>query len=96
MKVLVTGGAGFIGSNFVRLTLETRPDVEITVLDALTYAGNADSLPQDDRVTLVKGDIADAELVHDLVRSTTWWCTLRRRATTTTRSTTRGPSSRPT
>lgn len=67
MKALVTGGAGFIGSNFVRLTLEERPDVEMTVLDALTYAGNEASLPEDDRVTLVKGDIAEHELVHDLV-----------------------------
>ena len=67
MKALVTGGAGFIGSNFVRLTLEERPDVEMTVLDALTYAGNEASLPDDDRVTLVKGDIAEPELVHDLV-----------------------------
>ena len=67
MKALVTGGAGFIGSNFVRLTLEERPDVEMTVLDALTYAGNEASLPDDPRVTLVKGDIAEPELVHDLV-----------------------------
>ena len=67
MKALVTGGAGFIGSNFVRLTLAERPDVEMTVLDALTYAGNEASLPQDDRVTLVKGDIAEPELVDDLV-----------------------------
>ena len=62
MKVLVTGGAGFIGSNFVRLTLVERPDVEMTVLDALTYAGNEASLPDDDRVVLVKGDIAEPEL----------------------------------
>jgi dTDP-glucose 4,6-dehydratase len=67
MKVLVTGGAGFIGSNFVRLTLQERPDVEMTVLDALTYAGNEASLPDDQRVVLVKGDIAEAELVQDLV-----------------------------
>jgi dTDP-glucose 4,6-dehydratase len=67
MKVLVTGGAGFIGSNFVRLTLQERPSVEMTVLDALTYAGNEASLPDDDRVTLVKGDIAEPELVNDLV-----------------------------
>ena len=67
MKALVTGGAGFIGSNFVRLTLEERPEVEMTVLDALTYAGNEASLPDDDRVTLVKGDVAEPELVNDLV-----------------------------
>lgn len=68
MKVLVTGGAGFIGSNFVRLTLDTRPDVRITVLDSLTYAGNAESLPVDERVSLVRGDIADPEVVDALVR----------------------------
>ena len=67
MNVLVTGGAGFIGSNFVRLTLESRPGVDVTVVDALTYAGDAESLPDDPRVTLVKGDIADADLVDDLV-----------------------------
>ena len=67
MNVLVTGGAGFIGSNFVRLTLESRPGVDVTVVDALTYAGDAESLPEDPRVTLVKGDIADADLVDDLV-----------------------------
>ena len=44
MKVLVTGGAGFIGSNFVLRVTRTRPDWEITVLDALTYAGNRHSL----------------------------------------------------
>ena len=67
MNVLVTGGAGFIGSNFVRLTLDERPDAAVTVLDALTYAGSAESLPDDPRVTLVTGDIADADLVDDLV-----------------------------
>ncbi|WP_062296248.1 dTDP-glucose 4,6-dehydratase [Demequina maris] len=68
MKLLVTGGAGFIGANFVRLTLDTRPDVTVTVLDLLTYAGNTASVPDDPRVTLVKGDIADPELVDSLVR----------------------------
>ena len=68
MKVLVTGGAGFIGSNFVRLTLDERPDVDVTVLDALTYAGSAASLPASNRVRLVEGNIADASVVDDLVR----------------------------
>lgn len=67
MKVLVTGGAGFIGSNFVRLTLDTKPDSTITVLDALTYAGHADSLPASERVDLVRGDITDPKVVDELV-----------------------------
>jgi len=68
MRLLVTGGAGFIGANFVRLTLETRPDVAVTVLDLLTYAGSTASVPDDARVTLVKGDVADSELTDSLVR----------------------------
>jgi dTDP-glucose 4,6-dehydratase len=44
LRILVTGGAGFIGSNFVRRTLEMRPEVEILVLDALTYAGDLANL----------------------------------------------------
>ncbi|MCJ1705377.1 dTDP-glucose 4,6-dehydratase [Rathayibacter sp. VKM Ac-2926] len=68
MRILVTGGAGFIGSNFVHLTLRERPDARITVLDKLTYAGNRASLaPVADRITFVEGDIADAELVDRLV-----------------------------
>jgi len=67
VKVLVTGGAGFIGSNFVRLTMATRPDAEVTVLDNLTYAGNEASLPEDARLAFVKGDVADGELVDALV-----------------------------
>ncbi len=70
MRVLVTGGAGFIGANFVRLTLATRPDATVTVLDKLTYAGNAASIPDDPRVTLVQGDIADREVVDSLVSET--------------------------
>ena len=46
MKLLVTGGAGFIGSAFVRLVLERHPDDSITTLDALTYAGNSTELRQ--------------------------------------------------
>jgi dTDP-glucose 4,6-dehydratase len=67
-NLLVTGGAGFIGSNFVHHVV-ARTDHHVTVLDALTYAGNLDSiagLPAS-RMTFVKGDITDAALVDDLV-----------------------------
>ena len=68
MRVIVTGGAGFIGSNFVHLTLATRPDVEVTVLDALTYAGSTASLEGAlERIRFVEGDIADAALAERLV-----------------------------
>ncbi|MGC5257034.1 dTDP-glucose 4,6-dehydratase [Gordonia sp. DT218] len=71
MRVLVTGGAGFIGANFVLRTLEQRPDVEITVLDKLTYAANPATLASvTDRIDLVQGDIADADLVDGLVAAT--------------------------
>ena len=68
-KMLVTGGAGFIGSNFVQYVLNAYPEVEIVNLDALTYAGNLANLTavQDDpRYTFVKGDIRDRELVGQL------------------------------
>ena len=68
MRVLVTGGAGFIGANFVHWTLANRPDDEVTVLDALTYAGNRTSLDGvEERITFVHGDVADAALVDRLV-----------------------------
>ena len=68
MKLIVTGGAGFIGANFVHYTLRNKPDYEVTVLDALTYAGNRDSLQSaDDSVRFVHGDICDTELVDRLV-----------------------------
>ncbi|MYR08093.1 dTDP-glucose 4,6-dehydratase [Gordonia sp. SID5947] len=71
MRVLVTGGAGFIGANFVLRTLRQRPDVEITVLDKLTYAANPATLQAvSDRIDLVKGDIADTDLVDQLVAAT--------------------------
>ena len=68
MRVLVTGGAGFIGANFVHATLERRPEVEVVVLDALTYAADESSLATvRDRVDLHVGDVADAALVDRLV-----------------------------
>jgi dTDP-glucose 4,6-dehydratase len=68
MKLLVTGGAGFIGTNFVLRLAETRPDWTVTVLDALTYAGNRSNLdPVADRTTFVQGSVADADLVDSLV-----------------------------
>jgi dTDP-glucose 4,6-dehydratase len=69
VKLLVTGGAGFIGSNFVHHVLKQRPKWHITVLDKLTYAGNRtnlDGLPAD-RFDFVQGDICDGEVVDKLV-----------------------------
>lgn len=66
-RLLVTGGAGFIGSNFVRRTLERRP-YAVVVLDKLTYAGNRENLRPvqgDPRFTFVQGDIADAAIVRE-------------------------------
>ncbi len=70
-NVLVTGGAGFIGSNFVRFLLQVEPQVRIINLDALTYAGspaNLTDLPDPARHTLIHGDICDRVLVDDLLR----------------------------
>ncbi|MDT5170827.1 MAG: dTDP-glucose 4,6-dehydratase [Mycobacterium sp.] len=68
MRLLVTGGAGFIGANFVHATVRAYPDDAVTVLDALTYAGSRESLaPVDNDIRLVQGDIADTELVSQLV-----------------------------
>jgi dTDP-glucose 4,6-dehydratase len=63
MRVLVTGGAGFIGSNFIRHVLQSHKDIQITNFDKLTYAGNPESLADiasDSRYQFVRGDIADA------------------------------------
>jgi dTDP-glucose 4,6-dehydratase len=67
-KILVTGGAGFIGSNFVHRIFRNHGDCKITILDALTYAGNMENLAgllDDERVTFHKGSIADAALVRE-------------------------------
>ena len=70
-KMLITGGAGFIGGNFVYYTLANRPEYELTVIDKLTYAGNADSLaPVLDKINFVTGDICDQELMDKLVGET--------------------------
>jgi len=69
MKILVTGGAGFIGSNFVYYMLDKHPDYEIVCLDALTYAGNLKTLEnalKNPKFKFVKGDIVDRELVFSL------------------------------
>lgn len=70
-RFLVTGGAGFIGSNFIHYLLRKYPDIEIVNLDKLTYAGNLDNLKdveQDPRYRFVKGDICDQQLVEPLVK----------------------------
>jgi dTDP-glucose 4,6-dehydratase len=69
LKVLVTGGAGFIGSNFIRYVLTSRPDVKIINFDKLTYAGNPESLADfsgEPRYSFVLGDIADQLAVKDV------------------------------
>lgn len=69
MRLLVTGGAGFIGSEFVRMTLREHPDDSVVVLDKLTYAGNErnlDSVRADPRFRFVRGDICDVAKVREL------------------------------
>ena len=70
-NILITGGAGFIGSNFVRHIFENHPGYRIIVLDALTYAGNTDSIPEiiknDSRFSFWYGNVKNSELVNELV-----------------------------
>ena len=72
-RILVTGGAGFIGSNFIHYLLEHRSDVETLVnLDRLTYAGNLENLvnaESDSRYHFVKGDVRDQELAERLFQA---------------------------
>lgn len=71
MRLLVTGGAGFIGSNFIRYWLEEHPDDTVVNLDALTYAGNLENLKdieENPNYTFIKGDIRDAELIDKLIK----------------------------
>lgn len=69
MKIVVTGGAGFIGANFVYYMLDKHPDYKIVCLDNLTYAGNLKTLDEafkNSHFSFVKGDIADRKFVYDL------------------------------
>jgi len=69
-NILITGGAGFIGSNFARHYFESYPDAKVTVLDKLTYAGNRDNVAdlECDRFVFAKGDIADKSFIDKFVR----------------------------
>lgn len=70
MKLLVTGGAGFIGSNFIHHILNTYPDDQVINVDVLTYAGNLENLVRwehDSRYRFVKGDITDKDVIEPLV-----------------------------
>lgn len=71
-RIVVTGGAGFIGSNFVHWVVDNQPLVHVTVLDALTYAGNLENLVgiSADRMEFVYGDICDVALVNRLLAKT--------------------------
>lgn len=71
MRLLITGGAGFIGSNFIRHILNTYPDYQVINLDKLTYAGNLENLKDisnNSNYTFIKGDIVDSKLVDELAQ----------------------------
>jgi len=72
MKILITGAAGFIGSNFVFCMMDRHPDYDIVALDALTYAGNLETLKDvmdNPRFKFVKGDISDRDFIFDLFQN---------------------------
>ena len=66
---LVTGGAGFIGSNYIRYILKKHQDIRVVNLDSLTYAGNLENLKgiEEDRYIFVKGDVADLPLITGFI-----------------------------
>jgi len=69
MKILITGGAGFIGSHLVRLMVKKYPNYQIVNLDKLTYAGNLENLKDIENApnyTFIKGDITDSEMMQEL------------------------------
>jgi dTDP-glucose 4,6-dehydratase len=71
MKILITGGAGFIGSNFIHYWMNNHPDDRILNFDALTYAGNLEnlrSIENNSNYSFVQGDICDAEVVNDVMQ----------------------------
>ena len=71
MKILVTGGAGFIGSHFIRKLLSVKEVQEVLVLDNLTYAGRIENLfefEEDARFSFVKGDIRDSKIIDELIK----------------------------
>jgi dTDP-glucose 4,6-dehydratase len=65
--ILITGGAGFMGSNFIRYILKKYPDYKLLILDALTYAGSMDNIPRDPRIQFWFGNVRNAELVDTLM-----------------------------
>jgi dTDP-glucose 4,6-dehydratase len=69
MRLLVTGGAGFIGSNFARYWVEQHPEDHVVAYDVLTYAGNRPNLSDiEDRIVFIQGDICDPEAAEKALR----------------------------